>query len=68
MHKLFEERLCSGCTHLVLKGVACDWRPGECPYLKAEKQDKGRGSMETRLFHITALAITEEFDAIRSVN
>ncbi|MCG8428309.1 MAG: hypothetical protein MI754_13220 [Chromatiales bacterium] len=67
MRKIYEESLCSGCTHLVLKGVACDWRPGECPYLKAEKQAANKLA-SNKAIHISTLAVSEEFDAIRSIN
>lgn len=66
MYKTFDERLCSGCTHLVLKGVACDWRPGECPYLQAEKRENRPST--GKAVYISMLAANDEFDAVKSVN
>lgn len=66
MNKVFDERLCAGCAHLVLKGVACDWRPGECPYLQAQKKTETHAS--SRAVYINAFAANDEFDAIRSVD
>jgi hypothetical protein len=70
MYKAFQEKLCLGCSHLVLKGVACDWRPGgECPYLEGEKQEsRATNRPESAYFVVSALAISGEFDVVRSNN
>ena len=67
MSTKFQESLCMGCSHLILKGVACDWRPGECAYLQENRQNT-RAEGEKLIHYAPAFGLKGEFDAVPSDN
>lgn len=64
MSLTIDESVCTKCPHLVVKGVACDWRPtDECPYMRLKK-----ANAKTSIKHEIPFAIATETDAIRSID
>jgi len=64
MSPVLDESVCGKCPHLVVAGVACDWRPtDECPYKQWQKLNPG-----TSIRHQVPFAIESETDAIRSID
>ncbi|OOZ36567.1 hypothetical protein [Solemya velesiana gill symbiont] len=56
---------CAECGHEVVAGVACDWQPQSCPFLKAERLQH----LEMTNRHLEAITVAcaqpEEYDAVR---
>jgi hypothetical protein len=67
MDNASKENPCDGCTHLLISGVACDWRPGECPFIMAS-QSAHYFKSESHTPCAIPLPAQGEFDVIRSNN
>ncbi|MES9844193.1 MAG: hypothetical protein ABW131_06040 [Candidatus Sedimenticola sp. 6PFRAG5] len=65
MNAQLKHALCASCGHEVVAGVACDWQPQSCPFLKAERLQ----NLETPSLHLREITVAcaqpGEFDAVR---
>ncbi|MET0106484.1 MAG: hypothetical protein ABW072_15275 [Sedimenticola sp.] len=67
MSAQLKHAFCADCGHEVVSGVACDWQPQSCPFLRAERLQHLEAT-ERQLKVITATcAEPDEFDAVRGV-
>ena len=65
MSPTLDDSVCSKCPHLVVAGVACDWRPSdECPYMMWQKANAKTATARQPV----PFAIPSETDAVRSID
>ena len=59
---------CAACGHAVVDGVACDWQPDDCPYLReVEHGHRGLYFRHRALKEASRAAQEDEFDAVRGL-
>jgi hypothetical protein len=59
------DTFCPTCSHELVHGVACDWKPGECPFIKNKNRDKKE---DCHPYHGEQIASSDEEVAILSSN
>jgi len=65
MSKNVTESVCVVCDHEIVQGVACDWRPEDCPYSYDAKKHSRRFTQQNAMW-ASLLGETSEYDAVRS--
>ncbi len=57
--------VCANCGHCLIKGVACDWEPNECPIAQEKMKER---HAKKHAFHGEFIAAKDETSFILSAN